>query len=220
MLPRVLEPEVMDTELDALEYLAIDNSAVNREFADRVLALCPPRGRLLDVGTGPGDIAVLVAQSAPALHITAIDLGEHMLKLARDAVRRAGVADRVEVARADAKATGFADASFDMVISNSLVHHIPDPPAFLREVARVLRPGGALFIKDLLRPSSRTELDALVARYASDCSDYQRRLFHDSLHAALTVSEVADFCRSAALERTHVRQCSDRHWSIERVYQP
>jgi ubiquinone/menaquinone biosynthesis C-methylase UbiE len=216
MLERVLEPEIMDTERDALEYEAIDNTAVNQEFADQALSLLPLRGRVLDIGTGPGDIAVLMAKQAPGLYITAIDLAEHMLALARRNVERAGVGERVRIERLDAKATGYADASFDAIISNSLVHHIPEPLGFFKEVARLGGEHAGLFIKDLLRPPSRAELDAIVDQYAGGQSDYQRKLFSDSLNAALRLEEVEALCEEAGLSGLEIRQCSDRHWTALR----
>lgn len=216
MLERVLEQEVMDTLEDAEEYAAIDNSEVNEVFVAQALELAPRTGLVLDVGTGPAEISVLLAQRAPGLRILAIDLGEHMLATARDNVKAAGLAARIEVRRADAKATLLEEASVDMVISNSLVHHIPDPTVMFAEVARVLRPGGALFIKDLHRPDTSAELDQLVETYAADCTPYQRRGFCESLGAGLTIEEVTAICASVGLEGVRVRRCSDRHWCLER----
>jgi ubiquinone/menaquinone biosynthesis C-methylase UbiE len=216
MLERILEPEVMDSEQDAQEYEAIDNSAVNDEFVARALELAPPTGKVLDAGTGPGDIAVLLAQRAKGLRVVAIDLGEHMLALARKNVARAGLSDRIEIARGDVKSTGQSRGAFDMIISNSLVHHIPEPTSFLAEMKRVARPGAGLFIKDLHRPDTEAELRHLVRTYAADCTPYQQRIFGDSLHAALTVAEVQRICERLELVDVEVRRCSDRHWSIER----
>jgi len=216
MLERVLEPEVMDTERDALEYASFDNSSVNDEFVTRALELAPLAGAVLDVGTGPGDIAVLFARRAPALRFLAIDLGEHMLGLARRNVVEARLADRVEIACLDAKATGRPAGSFDMVISNSLVHHIPEPDALFRELKRVARPGAGIFIKDLHRPASAGELAQLVDTYAAGCTPYQVQTFRDSLHAALTVDEVAAILSRLGWDELQARRCSDRHWCIER----
>jgi ubiquinone/menaquinone biosynthesis C-methylase UbiE len=216
MLERILEPEVMDSELDAHEYATFDNSVVNDEFVKRALELAPPSGYVLDVGTGPGDIAVLFATRAPALRFLAIDLGEHMLGMARRNVVSAKLAERVEIARLDAKATGRPAGAFDMVISNSLVHHIPEPEALFRELRRVARPGAGLFIKDLHRPASASELRDLVDKYADGCTPYQRQTFQDSLHAALTVEEVTAMLDRLGWHDVQARRCSDRHWCIER----
>jgi ubiquinone/menaquinone biosynthesis C-methylase UbiE len=206
----------MDSARDALEYASFDNTLVNGEFVARALELAPPSGYVLDVGTGPGDIAILFASRAPALRFLAIDLGEHMLDMARGNVLRAQLAGRVEIARIDAKATGQGAGSFDMVISNSLVHHIPEPEELFRELKRVARPGAGLFIKDLHRPATSSELEQLVATYAKGCTEYQTQTFLDSLHAALTADEVNEILRRVAWDDVHARRCSDRHWCIER----
>lgn len=216
MLERVLEQEVMDTLEDAAEYAAIDNSEVNEVFVAQALELAPRAGLVLDVGTGPAEIAVLLVQRAPKVRVLAIDLGEHMLATARRNVESARLNERIEVRRADAKATGLEDASVDMVISNSLVHHIPDPTVMFAEVRRVLRPGGAAFIKDLHRPDTGAELEHLVQTYAADCTPYQRRGFSESLGAGLTVEEVTAICAKVGLDGVRVRRCSDRHWCLER----
>ena len=101
MLERVLEPEVMDSKQDADEYASFDNSTVNEEFVSRALELAPRRGYVLDIGTGPADIAILLARRAPDLRILAIDLGEHMLARARRNVLEAGLMDRIEIRRLD-----------------------------------------------------------------------------------------------------------------------
>jgi ubiquinone/menaquinone biosynthesis C-methylase UbiE len=216
MLERVLEQELLDTERDAAEYASFDNTAVNDEFVSRVLELAPPRGLVLDLGTGPGDIPLLLAERAPELRIVAVDLSEHMLVLARERVKAARLTHQIEIARLDAKATGFPESHFDMVICNSLVHHSPEPEALLREIARVARPGAALFIKDLHRPETQAELDHLVATYATGCTDYQRQSFYDSLHAGLTVQEIKAICTRLELRDVEVRRVSDRHWCLER----
>jgi predicted RNA methylase len=113
MLDRALEPEVMGSRQDAEEYAAFDNTAVNQAFVARALELAPHEGYVLDIGTGPADIAILLAQRAPRLRILAIDLGEHMLETARSNVLEARLTDRIEIRKADAKATGLPALSFD-----------------------------------------------------------------------------------------------------------
>lgn len=218
MLTRVLEPEVMDTEEDAREYEAIPNDEVNRLFAERAVSLAPPSGRLLDMGTGPGHIAILIAERAAGLHVTAIDLATPMVALAQRNVDRSSARGRLAVELRDAKQTGYEGACFDAVVSNSLVHHIPELLSLFAEIKRVARPGAAVFVKDLLRPSSAAEHDALVERHAGGCTAYQRRLFADSLHAALTVAEVRDLCARAGLDGVKVMQTSDRHWELSRAW--
>ena len=107
--------------------------------------------------------------------------------------------------------------TIDAVISNSLVHHIPEPAAVFGEVARVAKPGAALFFRDLRRPRDEAELSALLAEHAADCNDYQREMFSDSLRAALTLAEVEALAADAGLDGVRIYESSDRHWTLARA---
>lgn len=217
MLKRVLEPEVMDTEQDASEYDAIDNDDVNHTFVTEALSLCPNPKRVIDLGTGPGQIPVRLAQLLPQATIVGIDLAERMLELARLKLAEARVDDRVSVIKRDVKATGFDPGSFDLVICNSLVHHMPDPVPLLREIARLARPDAALLVKDLLRPESELALERLLEVYAKHDSVYQRSMFAASLRAALTMEEVEAACAAAGLRDVRIERSSDRHYCVTRA---
>jgi len=217
MLKRVLEPEIMDSAEDAAEYAAIDNSANNEEFVrDLRMELGFKGGRLIDLGTGPADIAIAIARQIPEAQVTAVDLGLHMMSVARQKVAAAPERERIELVETDAKDTGFAAASFDFVVCNSLVHHVHDPILLFREIGRIARPGAGIFLKDLKRPATRAELEHLVARYAAHDTLYQRRLFRDSLHAALRPEEITDLACAAGLTNVQVTVASDRHWQLTR----
>lgn len=215
-LERILEPEAMDTEEEAISYDRMDHSEVNRLLIDRFLEL-GPCGRILDVGTGPAHIPILLAQRLPGCRVIAIDAAEHMLRIARENVANARLAHRISLELCDAKRLPFPDAHFDAVLSNSIIHHIPDPRHVFREVARVLRPGGALLLRDLHRPRDREELTALVALHAKDADPHQRQLFHDSLHASFTVGELTTLLRESGLAGIEVAKTSDRHWTAWRA---
>jgi len=218
-LRRVLEPEVMDTEQDAVEYDSMDFAEVNLAFGQRALELAPASENVLDIGTGTARIPIVIIQSSPAgLHIHAIDLSQEMLKLAHKNIEAAHLTDRITIQLVDAKRLPFADSTYDMVISNSLVHHIPDPSHFFTEAGRVVKPGGAIFMRDLMRPQSMNDVDALVHQYVGDADPYQQKLFRDSLCASLTVVEVEEFISKAGIAGAHVVQSSDRHWSVERPH--
>lgn len=218
MLERVLEPEVMDNADEAASYDAMDHAQPNAAFVDRLLSLGVGRcAKALDLGTGPGDIPVLLCQqSAGRPAVFAVDLAKTMLDLAKPKVAAAGLSQRIGLAQMDVKALDLPDASFDAVFSNTILHHIPQPLAMLQEAARVLRPGGLLLIRDLRRPDSQQELDRLVALHAADCDDEQRRLFAESLHAALTPDELRGLAAQAGLIGAEVVVDTDRHMSLQR----
>ncbi|MCA8954927.1 MAG: class I SAM-dependent methyltransferase [Planctomycetes bacterium] len=214
MVERILEPEYMDTSAEAESYEAMDHTAANRAVVDRFFELGGGGGHTLDLGTGPGDIPVAIAMAKQAARIVAVDAARTMLALAQRKVARAGLAARIALQCADVKCLPFADRSFDAVLSNTILHHIPEPVAMLREAARVLRPGGVLLIRDLYRPDDEQQAWALVDRHAAGATEPQRRLLFDSLHAALTLDEARDAVRAAGLD-ARVEMSSDRHYSIE-----
>ncbi len=220
MLPRILEAEAMDSQEEAVDYDHMDHSAVNRLFANDFLALAPSRlpgaatCRVLDVGTGTAQIPIELAPRRNDLRITAIDLAGHMLQVAQRNVIQAGLTPQIKLEQVDAKALPYADAMFDAVVSNSIIHHLPDPRIAFREMVRVLRKGGALFVRDLLRPPDRETLERLVGTYAGEANEHQRQMFGDSLHAALSLDEVRGLLADVDLPRDWARQTSDRHWTI------
>jgi len=219
-LERVLETEVMDTLEDAVEYDSMDFTDVNTAFAERAIELAPPEGILLDVGTGTARIPILIVQRRPALHIWAIDLSENMLKVGKKNVQEAGVSQNVKLKKVDAKTLPYPENHFDMVVSNSIVHHLPDPIPFLKEVNRVTKPSGGICIRDLFRPPDMKTLEDLTQKYAGDATEYQKKLYRDSLHASFTLDEVRELIEKAGLEGVVVVQSSDRHWSAERAWKP
>jgi ubiquinone/menaquinone biosynthesis C-methylase UbiE len=213
MLPRVLEPEVMDSADEARDYDAMDHRQVNEIFVGDLLAFWPGGGTVLDVGTGTAQIPIELCRRHSTVEVVAIDLAEHMLRVGRANVERAGLAERVQLRLVDAKGMPFPDATFDAVMSNSIVHHIPDPGDTLAEMVRVAKPGAALFVRDLLRPADDAAVRHLVATYAADANAHQRQMFDASLRAALTLNEVRDLVATLGFAPDTVRQTSDRHWT-------
>src|SRR5262245_36565304 len=188
MLPRILEPEVMDSLAEAVDYDSMDHAGVNRLFAEDFLTVAPDRlagratCRVLDVGTGTAQIPIEICRRRNDLRVTAIDLAAHMLQIAQRNVIAAGMTAQIKLEQIDAKGLPYGDAEFEAVISNSIVHHIPEPSLAFREMVRVVRQGGSLFVRDLLRPPDMQTLERLVAVYAGDANEHQRQMFHDSLH--------------------------------------
>lgn len=218
MLPRILEPEVMDTLEEALAYDAMDHTEVNRRFVEDLLQFAqqrgaPAEGDWLDLGTGPGDIPLEFCRRCAAVRVMAVDLSTHMLDVARLKIEIAGLTDRIQLDCVDAKQLPYADGTFAGVMSNSIVHHIAQPLAVLREAWRVTRPGGLVFFRDLLRPTSDNELRRLVDTYAAGCDERQRRLLADSLHAALNLDEMRSLVADLGAAAQSVQQTSDRHWT-------
>ncbi len=121
--------------------------------------------------------------------------------------------DRIRLERCDAKRLPHTTGAFGAVISNSIVHHIPEPAEVLAEMARVAAPGGVLFVRDLLRPDDAATLRRLVEQYAGDANAHQQKMFAESLHAALSLAEIQERVAALGFDPSEVRPTSDRHWT-------
>lgn len=212
-LKRVLEPEVMDTAEEARDYDAMDHSEVNRRFVDDLLAAGGEPGDALDLGTGTAQIPIELCQRNDAWRIIAVDLAIHMLELARYNIEANGCTDQVRLDHFDAKQLPFDDGMFQVVMSNSIVHHIPEPMTVLSEAVRVVEPQGLLFFRDLMRPDDDATLQTLVETYAGNDNDHQRKMFADSLRAALTLAEIQNLVEQLGFDAGTVQASSDRHWT-------
>lgn len=218
-MERVLEPEAMDSCEESEAYDAMDHTEVNIAFVERVVELGANGGRFLDIGTGTAEIPIRLSRRLPTLEIIGIDLSSSMLELGNSHVTEAGLSDRITLAQADAKDLPYPSQFFDGVLSNSILHHIPDPLPMLREVSRIIRPDGLILIRDLIRPESSENALHLVERYAEGATPYQKKLFYDSFLAAFTIPEINGMLVQVNLLGITVLQSSDRHWSIERPTQ-
>ena len=192
---RVLETEVMDEAEGVKAYLDGVATAHLDRLDDTFVAAALSRvagrrgRRVLDVGTGTGAIPVKLVQRDPRLTVEGVDRSAEMLASARQRAIQAGISRRVRFRRADGRRLPFPDRTFDLVVSNSLMHHLPDPVPVLDEIARVLARGGALFIRDLRRPSPRL-IEAHIREHGRFYKGTMLRLFADSVRAAFTESEM------------------------------
>jgi ubiquinone/menaquinone biosynthesis C-methylase UbiE len=217
-MQRVLEPEVMDSWEEAVAYDAMDFTEVNAAFAQQAIALAPLTAKVLDAGTGTARIPLLLCQQRPQWQVTAIDLAENMLKIGAEHIKKAGLQQQIVLELVDAKQLPYPNEHFDMVISNSLIHHLPDPLPFLQELKRVVKPNGAILIRDLFRPANPEILNNLVESIGTEYDSHQKQLFADSLHAAFTIDEVNQLISQAGLQAVKIYQSSDRHWTAERSF--
>jgi ubiquinone/menaquinone biosynthesis C-methylase UbiE len=136
-----------------------------------------------------------------------------MLVVGNENVQRATLTDRIKCELVNARGLPYAGGSFPAVISNSIIHHIPEPIDCIREMVRVCAPGGVIFVRDLLRPLDELNLRQLVNTYAGDANAHQKKMFADSLHAALDLSEIRDLVAQFGFPTNSVQATSDRHWT-------
>ena len=141
-MDRVLEPEVMEDEQQAIAYAGADFSASNQMFVDGLLGAFGSRlGIVLDIGCGPGDIPIRLARAKSSLYVVAVDASEVMVRLANDAVETADLLRRVRVVEGRIPGLALRRGGFDAIVSKDLLHHLPDPMVFWEEVKRLGRSG-------------------------------------------------------------------------------
>jgi len=215
---RILEPELMEDEAQVLAYAAADFEEENQGFLDRFREYFPEfsEGHILDLGCGPGDIPVRFARALPSCRITGVDASEPMIGLAGVAVKQAGLADRITF-----RCERFQGVSLiepvDAVVSNSLLHHVPNPLQFWYRLRQMVKPGAPVLVMDLLRPDSPEEAQAIVDRNAAKEPEILRRDFYNSLLAAFTEDEVAAQLAEMNLSRLIVDVVDDRHWVVSGI---
>ncbi len=214
-MKRTPEPELMDAPEQARAYAEADFSEPNDLFVSTLLEQIehPTSGRLIDLGCGPGDICLRLARALPGWHITGLDAGPNMLKLAREASQRAGLDERVEWLAAHLP-DGLPPGPFDAIVSNSLLHHLPDPSVLWDSINALGRPGCLVQVMDLHRPDSDEQARAMVAEHAADAPDVLRQDFYNSLHAAYNAEEIATQLAAAGLKNLALERPSDRHWLV------
>ena len=212
---RTPEPEIMGEDAEAKVYELADFSEVNQAFAERVVGLAPhPYGVLVDLGCGPGDILVRILGLTRTFMSLGLDGSKTMLDLAREKIRAGALENSIHLIQSDAKSLNFPADCFDVVISNSLVHHLPDPLPFWKEVHRVCRPGGIILVQDLSRPDTPEEARRIVERESGSEPQLLKDLFFYSLLASFTPDEVEEHLAAAGLTGVTVRMSSDRHWEV------
>lgn len=211
------EPELMDSEEQTRAYAEADFSESNSLFTRRFLETftdLPPAGRMVDLGCGPGDITLRLAGELPGWQVLGLDAGENMLRRADEARAVHPAAGRVDYRLSHLPDPSLPAAAWDAVVSNSLLHHLPDPATLWNGVKGLARPGAAVQVMDLMRPDSEDEARRLVAEYAADAPPVLQEDFFHSLLAAYTIEEVSGQLVRAGLDRLRIEAASDRHWIV------
>jgi 2-polyprenyl-3-methyl-5-hydroxy-6-metoxy-1,4-benzoquinol methylase len=217
-MKRTLEPELMDDPEQALAYARADFEKENQGFVDRFREYFPEftEGHVLDLGCGPGDIPVRFVRAFPLCRITGVDASEAMIGLADAAVKQAGLADRIAFRCERFQGVSLTESA-DAAVSNSLLHHVPNPLQFWYRLRQLVRAGSPVLVMDLLRPDSSEEAQAIVDRYAAKESEILRRDFYRSLLAAFTEDEVAAQLAEMNLSRLVIDVVDDRHWVVSGI---
>lgn len=213
-MERVPEPELMDDEAQAHAYSEADFAEPHDNFVAQFRTRFPQSltGKaVLDMGCGPADITCRFARAIPDCRIDGIDGAGAMLRFGAQRIRDLGLSDRIRLVAGYLPGATLPRERYDVLISNSLLHHLPDPAAMWTTVKRHAAAGAIVFIMDLMRPTSRDAARDLVDQYAAGEPEVLRHDFYHSLLAAFTPEEVRKQLTDAALDQLRVEVVSDRH---------
>ncbi|MFZ5916491.1 MAG: class I SAM-dependent methyltransferase [Chloroflexota bacterium] len=205
-MERIPESEAIAAMADARRYSQVmSRRLVQHEYcqlAREVVRMgVPSGGRVLDVGTGPGFVAIEVARllQGTGCQVVGLDLSAAMLVVAAENGAQQGLSDLLTWREGDARAMPFDDDEFDAVVSSGSLHHWEDPQAVVNEIARVLKPGGHCIIRDskrLQRGGPRLFAWAIGLTLPRD---FREHYWH-SIRSSYTPQEL-----TAILETSHLR---------------
>lgn len=211
-MERIPEPELMDDPEQARAYARADLSEPHEAFVryvgERFASHVP--GRVLDLGCGPADVSLRFARAYPGCRVTGVDGSAPMLELAELAVRAAGLWSRFELRYGRLPGVSLG-RRFDTILSNSLLHHLPDPQLLWTAIREHAEPGAAVLVMDLLRPSTRNAASQIVAEHARGESEIMQRDFLNSLLASYRPDEIRHQLDTAGMPRMRIEVVSDRH---------
>jgi ubiquinone/menaquinone biosynthesis C-methylase UbiE len=223
-LPRIPEPEAMDDSEQVEAYASATAHAylekIDDTFVEHAAGLTRDleRGRGLDIGTGPGQIVLKLARRLTLWKFIGADRAPRMIEQATAALAASPeLAGRVVFEVADGNRLPFEDASFDLVMCNSVLHHLAKPKNLLAEMARLAKPKGAILLRDLRRPS-RLAYGLHVRWHGRHYSGAMRKLYRDSVRAAYTPLELQGLLEASPLRDANVFAYCSTHLGIERAF--
>lgn len=214
-MQRVHEPELMDDDEQARAYADADFSAPHGRFItlfEDIFGSSPVKGNVLDLGCGPGDISFRFARANPDCIVHGLDGAEAMLRCGRQLLDDAhDLRGRVLLVDGLLPGADLPLKKYDVIISNSLLHHLSDPSVFWSSVMLYGAQGAQVFVQDLMRPDTPDEAMSLVDMYMRDEPEILRRDFYNSLFAAFDLHEIRQQLQAAGMDDFDLRPVSDRH---------
>lgn len=204
----------MDEPEQALAYAMADFSEPDRQFISLFTEQFGPdiKGYVLDLGCGPGNISFRFVRAFPDCIVHAIDGSKEMIRIAKTFLSNSPeLVSRLYFIEGILPYIKPPLDAYDIIINNSLLHHLHEPLVLWNTIKRFSRAGTIVFIRDLKRPSSKKEAQRIVETYSGNEPEILKRDFYNSLLAAFTVEEVKEQLRKAGLGYLEVKTSSDRH---------
>lgn len=211
-MQRIPEAELMEDEAQVRAYAEADFEAPHSRFIELLVERFGSNltGYALDLGCGPGDITRRFANQYPACIVHAVDGSRLMLDYGLKQLPST-LENRVTFLHGRLPEATLPRDRYDIIISNSLLHHLAEPSVLWRSIRRFGAPGAKVFIMDLKRPAAIDEAKKLVETYAAEEPAILRRDFYHSLLAAFEPGEIKRQLDEAELAHLTLEEIGDRH---------
>lgn len=212
-MKRQLEPELMVEETQVKAYAEADFSQPHNHFITLFKEIfAAQQGYALDLGCGSGDISLRFAKAYPDCHIHGIDASATMLNYAERSLKQSKLTN-LNFFKAYLPTETLPRHNYDIIISNSLLHHLPEPQVLWQTVKRYRKQDTKIFIMDLMRPQTIAQAQSLVKTYANDEPEVLQHDFYHSLLAAFEIDEIKAQLQQAQL-KLDCKIVSNRHFIV------
>ena len=212
-MKRVPEPDLMEQKEQAYAYANADFSNSNELFLEKLFEFCSitDETKILDVGCGDGEIPIKIYKKTKS-KITVLDGSSAMLDELSKKMSVNNV-DDIKIIQRRYEDTHLSEKSFDILISNSVLHHVKSPKKFWEKSFNLVRQQGQIVLMDLFRPSNEHELLTILDKYGGN-NPVLLNDFENSLRAAYTPYEVEVQLSSFLSISSSVKAISDRHFFV------
>lgn len=216
-MERLPEPELMNGYEQARAYACADFNGPNSLFIKLFTDTFPETalGNVLDLGCGPADICIRFAMDHPQSKIYGVDGSPAMLDFARQEIASRNLINRIFLIKGMLPHIKLPEKQYSAIISNSLLHHLPDPMTLWNLIKSYALKGTAVLIMDLMRPKNRKQAKSIVKKYSAKESEILKKDFFNSLLAAYRIEEVKNQLKQARIDSLKVEAVSDRHLVIK-----
>ena len=210
-------PPVTEEDLEAfistrtLEYSA----RLEESFVTRALGLGVESGVILDVGTRVGLISLKLLWHNENFFAIGVDESKDMIERARETAASWGLSERAFFQVGDARKLRLKSRYFDLVVSDGVFHRFDSPTAVLAEIGRVIKPRGALLIRDFRRPN-RLRMSRLINQQTQAYGKLMRPQIEAALRGAYTARELKPMLQRSGIEGASIVELDVHHIAIER----
>ena len=203
----------MEQKEQAYAYANADFSSSNELFLEKLFEFCTitDETKILDVGCGDGEIPIKIYKKTKS-KITVLDGSSAMLDEFSKKMSANNI-DDIKIIQGRYEDTHLSEKSFDILISNSVLHHVKSPKKFWEKSFNLVRQQGQIVLMDLFRPSNEHELLTILEKYGGS-NQVLLNDFENSLRAAYTPYEVEGQLSSFPSISSSVKAISDRHFFV------